>query len=85
MNNVSQDSMDFGFLGGHQFSKAVLRIRDVYPGSGILILPFPDPGSNNNTKTEGGNTFVVLAFFVRSHKYHKIVNNFILEQVKTFF
>jgi hypothetical protein len=23
----------------------VLRIRDIYPGSRILILPIPDPGS----------------------------------------
>ncbi len=38
--------------------QAVLRIRDVYPGSRILIFThpgsrFPDPGSKNSNKREG--------------------------------
>jgi hypothetical protein len=31
---------------------SVLRIRDVYPGSRILILPIPDLGSKNSNKRE---------------------------------
>jgi hypothetical protein len=38
----------------------VLRIRDIYPGSGFLSIP--DPGSNN-IKRGGGKTFLVLPFF----------------------
>jgi hypothetical protein len=57
---------------------AVLRIRDVYPGS-----PISDPGSNNSTKRGGGKSFCPTIFC--SHKYHKIVNNFIFEQVKNIF
>ncbi len=44
----------------------------------------PDPGSNNNTKSGGGKFFGCPTIFW-SHKYHKNVNNFILEQVKKFF
>jgi hypothetical protein len=36
-----------------------------------------DPGSNNSTKRRGGTIFI---FFC--HKYYKIVNNFIFEQVQ---
>jgi hypothetical protein len=57
---------------------AVLRIRDVYPGSRIS-----DPGSNNSTKIGGGTFFLFSIFF--SHKYHKIVNNFIFEQANKVF
>jgi hypothetical protein len=32
---------------------SVLRIRNVYPGSQILIVPIPDPGSKNSNKREG--------------------------------
>jgi len=28
-----------------KWDASVLRIRDVYPGTRILILPIPDPGS----------------------------------------
>jgi hypothetical protein len=38
------------------------------------------PGSNNSTKRRGGNFFCPSIFC--SLKYHKIVNNFIFEQVK---
>jgi hypothetical protein len=37
-------------VGGYSYS-AVLRIQDVYPGSGFL--PIPDPGSKNSNKREG--------------------------------
>jgi hypothetical protein len=47
------------------------RIRDVYPGSRILILPIPDPGSripdpNTATKERGEKKFVAIPvpFFI---------------------
>jgi hypothetical protein len=48
---------------------AVLRIRDVYSGSRILIFIHPgswisDPGSENSNKRGGRKKFVVLRFFV---------------------
>jgi hypothetical protein len=57
----------------------VLRIRDVYPGSRILI--FTHPGSKNCNKRErwkkiSGHTFLC------SHKFHKIVNYFSFEVLK---
>ncbi len=57
----------------------VLRIRDVL--SRILI--FIHPGSNNSTKRGGGKNFLCPTIFC-CHKYHKILNNFIFEQVKKF-
>ncbi len=43
-----------------------------------------DPGSNNSTKRgRRGKIFCPTIFC--SHKYHKIVNNFIFEQVKKIF
>ncbi len=52
-----------------------MRIRDVYPGSGMFI---PDPGSQNSNIREGG----FCPTFFRSHKYHKIETYFIFELVK---
>jgi hypothetical protein len=47
----------------------VLRIRDVYPGSRILIFThpgsrIPDPGSKNSTitKERGEKKFVIIFF-----------------------
>ncbi len=40
----------------------------------------PDP--TTAPKEEGDKNFFVLLFLSTSHKYHKIVNNFIFEQVK---
>jgi hypothetical protein len=56
------------------------------PGSWFLSR-VPDTGSQiplNYSTKRGGNCFLVLPFFF-SHKYHKIVNNFIFEQVKNIF
>jgi hypothetical protein len=61
--------------------RSVLRIRDVYPGSWILI--FIHPGSKISTK-RGGYKFFCTTIFC-SHKHYNIVNNLIFEQVKTFF
>ncbi len=62
----------------------VLRIRDKHPGSRIQ-----DPGfiisriSDSTTATkEEGNINLLSYLFLCSHKYHKIVNYFTLEQVK---
>jgi hypothetical protein len=86
---------------GKPFSGTVLRIRDVYPESRILIfvhpesrIPdlgslIPDPGSRitdpeswikqQHQKRRGKILFCPTIFC--SHTYHKIVNNFIFEQV----
>jgi hypothetical protein len=48
-------------------SYTVLRIRDVYPGSRILI--FTHPGSR-------------MSYLFCSHKFHKIVNYFLFEILK---
>ncbi len=67
---------------------AVLRIRNVYPGSLFLSIPDPDhgsrisdPGSNNSNKREGRKKICYRTFFC-SHKYHKTVNYVIFELVK---
>jgi hypothetical protein len=63
---------------------SVLRIRDVYPGSRILIFThsgsrIPDPKTVTNEK--GEKKLVVKPFFC-SHKFHKIVNYFIFLMLK---
>ncbi len=64
----------------------MLRIRDVYPGSRILIFThpgsrIPDPGSKNSNKRESWkNNFCHT--FLCSHKFHKIVNYFSFEVLK---
>ncbi len=54
----------------------VLRNRDVYPGSGILIVTHPgsrisDPGSKNSYKREGWKEICCHTFICR-HKFHKM-------------
>ncbi len=44
---------------------AVLRIRDVYPGS--WFLPIPDPGSKNSNKREGWKKICCHTFFVATN------------------
>ncbi len=62
--------------------KAVLRIRDVYPGSWILTFyPSRIPDLKTSTKERGEKKCVVYTFFC-SHKFHKIVNYFIFEMLK---
>ncbi len=58
---------------------AVLRIRDVYPGS--WFLPIPDPGSKNSNKRERWKK-ISCHTFLCSHKFHKIVNYFSFEVLK---
>ncbi len=63
----------------------MLRIRDVYPGSRILIFTHPgsrisDPGSKNSNKREVKK--ISCHTFSYSHKFHKIVNYFSFEELK---
>jgi hypothetical protein len=64
---------------------AALQIRDVYPGSLILILTPPgsrisDPGSKNDSK-RGVKKISCHTFFC-SHKFHIIENYLIFEMLK---
>jgi len=45
----------------------VLRIRDVYPRSRILIFSHPDPGSKTATKERGEKKLVVITFYVATN------------------
>ncbi len=57
----------------------MLRVRDVYIGSRILLLSIPDPRSNNSTK-EDGEKISCPTFFV-DKKYHKNEEKTNFEQV----
>ncbi len=57
----------------------VLRIRDVYPGSRILI--FTHPGSKNSNKREGWKK-IWCQTFLCSYKFHKILHYFSFEVLK---
>jgi hypothetical protein len=64
----------------------VWRIRDVYPGSRILIFTQPgsrisDTGSKNSNKRERWKK-ICCHNFLYSHKFHKIVNYFSFEVLK---
>jgi hypothetical protein len=81
-------------MGASQSSglaSAVLRIRDVYPGSRILIfthprsriLIFTHPGSRiQKQQHKRGVKKVCCHTFLCSHKFHKIVNYFSFEVLK---
>jgi hypothetical protein len=62
----------------------VLRIRDVYPGSRILIFTHPGsriPDPKTATKERGEKKFVVITFYVATN-FHKIANYFSFEVLK---
>jgi hypothetical protein len=62
----------------------VLRIRDVYPGSRILIFTHPGsriPDPKTVPKEIDENKFCYHTFFC-SHKFHKIYNYVIFEMLK---
>jgi hypothetical protein len=62
----------------------VLRIRDVYPGSRILIFTYPGsriPDPKTATK-ERGEKKICCHNFLCSHKNHKIANYFSFEVLK---
>ena len=74
------------FVYFYLFFFSVLRIRDVYPGSRILIFTHPgsrisDPGSKNSNKRERWKKISCHTFFC-SHKFHKIVDYFSFEVLK---
>jgi hypothetical protein len=56
----------------------VLRIRHVYPGACILSFSFLDA---TKTIEEGGEKTFFVVFYC-GHKFHKIVNYLIFEQVQ---
>ncbi len=62
----------------------MLRIRDVYPGSRILIFTHPGsriPDPKTATKERGEKKFVVITFYVATN-FHKIANYFSFEVLK---
>ncbi len=59
---------------------AVLRIRDFYPRSQILIFSHPGSWIQNSTKERGEKKLVVITFYVQ--KFHKIANYFSFELLK---
>ncbi len=60
---------------------AVLRIRDVYPGS--WFLPIPDPGSRiQKQQQKRGVKKVCCHNFLCSHKFHKIAHYFSFDVLK---
>jgi hypothetical protein len=59
----------------------VLRIRDVYPRSRILIFSHPRSRIQNSNKREGRKK-ICCHNFLCSHKFHKIANYFSLELLK---
>ncbi len=69
---------------GSGYYRSVLRIRDVYPGSRILI--FTHPGSRiqkQQQKREVKFRKKISCYtFLCSHKFHKIVNYFSFEVLK---
>jgi hypothetical protein len=72
-----------------QYLPLVLWIREVYPGSQILIFThpgspksqIPDPGSKNSNKRESFKKICCHIFFC-CHKFHKTEKYFIFEMLK---
>ncbi len=80
--------MPLFLLSNHLFIP-VLRIRDVYPGSRILIFTHPgsrisDPGSRIQKQQQKREVKKKISChtFLCSHKFHKIVNFFSFEVLK---
>jgi hypothetical protein len=61
----------------------VLRIRDVYTGSQILIFTHPGSRIQKQQQKRGVKKISFHTFFC-SHKFDKIVNYFIFEMLKNF-
>ncbi len=55
------------------------------PGSWFLSIPDPGSRIQQQHQKRRGKTFFLCRTMFCSHKYHKIVNSFIFEQVKVFF
>ncbi len=86
-----------GALGRNEKDEAVLRIRDVYPGSQIPDPDFypsriPDPGSrisdpgsripDPTQEQKRGMKKNILSYLFCSQKFNKLVNYFIFEMLK---
>jgi hypothetical protein len=65
---ITQSTLIIPYLHLSDTRQTVLRIRDVCPGSRILIFIHPGSGSKNARKK--GEKFFVLPFFC-SNKYQK--------------
>ena len=59
----------------------MLRIRDVYPGSQILIFTHPGSRIQKQQQKTGVKIFFGQTIFC-SHKFHKIANYFSFELLK---
>ncbi len=59
----------------------MLRIRDVYPGSRILIFTHPGSRIQKQQERRGVRNFFFCTFLC-SHKFHKIENYFSFEVLK---
>ncbi len=74
-----------GFINTDYRRKAVLRIRDVYPGSWFISnFPsrIPDPEFGFNDSNRKGGKICCPTFFCRN-KYEKINNNLSLNRYRT--
>jgi hypothetical protein len=74
MTDLSDFKLEIVAAKVNLFAEPVLWIRDVYPGSRILIFIYP----GSNTTTKEGEKFVILHFLVAT-KFHKFVNYLISE------
>ncbi len=72
-----------GKFSNEKTGRQVNSVADPECLSRILIFIYP--GSNNSTRRWGGGGDFFFLPFLESYKYHKIVNNFIFEQVKKIF
>ncbi len=64
----------------------IFRIRDVYPGSRILVFFIPDPGSRipdpkTSAKERGEKKFVFIPYFVATN-FTKLKNYLVFEMLK---
>jgi hypothetical protein len=69
---------------------AVLRIRDVYPGSWIRVFPIPNPGSQipdpRSQKTWGGKTFFfILSVFLPFCSFPPLLKQILTHNCCTFY
>ncbi len=61
--------------------RTVLRIRDVYPGSRILIFTHPGSRIQKQLQKRGVKKIFCHIFFC-NHKFHKMLSYFIIELLK---
>jgi hypothetical protein len=93
LKSYANEKNSFNFInlaqdGNRSIAPTVLRIRDVYPGSRILIFIHPgsrisDPGSRIQKQQQktGMKIFFFQTIFC-SHKFHKTKHYFIFDMLK---